>query len=203
MPVKFPRCVWQQVVVGKFCISEFGSSKFFLISEWTKLSSSFLNLQISFKIMPQFTTTLVNKAKKPTPFISKNTFKHRNDDIPEEDNHCETGNDIKDQMQASVRKTSKNGKQGNMKLNIFMVKSPILFTMVRLAILKWAGQLDQKEQLVEFTAAQDPGLVYLKVENKGVLEEAMMLKDKKLRTETCFLVVECYSGVWGYRSFLF
>ena len=45
-----------------------------------------------------------------------------------------------------------------MKLNIFIFKSPIHFTMVRLAIVKWAGQLDQREQLLEFTAAEDPGL---------------------------------------------
>ena len=88
-------------------------------------------------------------------------------------------------------KPSKTGNQAKMKLkHIFMSKSPIIFTMFRLSRVEWACLLDQREQHLECTAAEDPGLGYFKMENKGVLEEAMMLKDENRNLLSCCGVLQ-------------
>ena len=84
------------------------------------------------------------EGRKHSPFISKNTIIHENDEVPEEKNPCETGNSIIDDMQAKVKEPSENGNEVCKKLKLFlMVKSPTISAMVRLALVKGAGLFHQ------------------------------------------------------------
>ena len=94
---------------------------------------------------------------------------------------------------------------------IFMVKSPTIFIMQRLAIVKWADLLRQWEQ--SYLAEESPSLGFNKVKNKGVLEEAMMFKMKKLQnrnfSSSCWSVtvdnwarfVSVLKGIFPFRIF--
>jgi len=152
---------------------------------------------ISLRNISEEPNSELSEARIPTPTLSKNTINHRNYEVPEEDNPSETGNYIIDEMQARVYKPSENGKQVNLKLKlIFMVKSPIIFAIARLAIFEWAGLFYQWQQL--YLAVVYPGLGYYKVENKGVLEEAMMLKIEKLQNRNFLLCLWSVTvGVWA------
>jgi len=146
----------------------------------------------------------VSEARISTLFKSKNlnTTKHINDEGPEEDNPSETGFSITiDDLQARVNKPSENGKQVNLKLKlIFMVESPIIFAVARLAIVEWTGLFSQWEQL--YIAAVDPSLGY-KVENKGVLEETIMLKTMKLQNRNFLFACGVLQWKLGLDQFLF
>ena len=101
-------------------------------------------------------------------------------------------------------------KKKDLKL-IFMVKSPTIFTMARLAIVKWADLLRQWEQ--SYLAEESPSLGFNKVKNKGVLEEAMMFKMKKQQnrnfSSSCWSVtvenrarfVSDLNGIFPFRIF--
>ena len=147
----------------------------------------------------------VSEARISTLFKSKNfnTTKHINDEGPEEDNPSETGfSIIIDDLQARVNKPSENGKQVNLKLKlIFMVETPIIFAVARLAIVEWTCLFYQWEQL--YIAAVDPSLGYYKVENKGVLEEAIMLKTMKLQNRNFLFACGVLQWKLGLDSFLF
>ena len=116
-------------------------------------------IMVSFEVvivyMPYFESTSLRnileetqsehlEGRKHSPFISKNTIIHENDEVPEEKNPCETGNSIIDDMQAKVKEPSENGNKVSKKLKLFlMVKSPTISAMVRLALVKGAGLFHQ------------------------------------------------------------
>ena len=94
---------------------------------------------------------------------------------------------------------------------IFMVKSPTIFIMQRLAIVKWADLLRQWEQ--SYLAEESPSLGFNKVTNKGGFEEAMMFKMKKQQnrnfSSSCWSVtvenrarfVSVLNGIFPFRIF--